>query len=93
MGLDFDGMLADLEAAPDGSVVLLHGCAHNPTGVDPTQEQWVKIVDLLQKKKHLVGGWAGSSASRRRAPLLFSACAVPMPGMWPAIDSSSLCVT
>lgn len=53
VGLDFDGMLADLEAAPDGSVVLLHGCAHNPTGVDPTQEQWVKIVDLLQKKKHL----------------------------------------
>ena len=30
-GLDFDGMVADLKAAPEGSVVLLHGCAHNPT--------------------------------------------------------------
>ncbi|EAQ88422.1 aspartate aminotransferase, cytoplasmic [Chaetomium globosum CBS 148.51] len=37
-GLDFDGMKATLEQAPDGSIVLLHACAHNPTGVDPTPE-------------------------------------------------------
>ena len=36
-GLDIDGMLADLEAATSGSCVLLHTCAHNPTGVDPTE--------------------------------------------------------
>jgi aspartate/tyrosine/aromatic aminotransferase len=34
------GMLADLEAADPGTIVLLHSCAHNPTGVDPTPEQW-----------------------------------------------------
>jgi aspartate aminotransferase len=36
-------MLADLAAAPRGSVVLLHGCAHNPTGIDPTAAQWEAI--------------------------------------------------
>ena len=39
-GLDMIGMLEDLEAATPGSCVLLHTCAHNPTGVDPTEEQW-----------------------------------------------------
>ena len=37
LGLDFDGMIDDLKAAPERSVIILHGCAHNPTGVDPTQ--------------------------------------------------------
>jgi aspartate aminotransferase len=53
VGLDFEGMMADLEAAPDGTVVLLHGCAHNPTGVDPTREQWAAIADLCARKRHL----------------------------------------
>jgi hypothetical protein len=35
-GLDIEGMLADLDTAQPGSAVLLHVCAHNPTGVDPT---------------------------------------------------------
>ena len=39
-GLDLAGMLQDLRAAPLGSIVLLHACAHNPTGVDPSLEQW-----------------------------------------------------
>lgn len=39
-GLDINGMLADLDAATPGSCVLLHTCAHNPTGVDPTEAQW-----------------------------------------------------
>jgi aspartate aminotransferase len=43
IGLDFDGMVADIKAMPKGSIILLHACAHNPTGVDPTEEQWVKI--------------------------------------------------
>jgi len=37
-GLDFNGMVADIEKAPEGSVVMLHVCSHNPTGVDPSQE-------------------------------------------------------
>ncbi|XP_062101263.1 aspartate aminotransferase P2, mitochondrial [Humulus lupulus] len=50
VGLDFEGMIADIEEAPEGSFVLLHGCAHNPTGIDPTPEQWEKIADVIQKK-------------------------------------------
>lgn len=47
-GLDIDGMLADLATATEGDAVLLHGCCHNPTGVDPTIAQWGKIVGVLQ---------------------------------------------
>ncbi|KAF5312604.1 hypothetical protein D9619_003212 [Psilocybe cf. subviscida] len=51
VGLDFEGLKADLKAAPEGSVVLLHACAHNPTGIDPTQEQWAAISDICNEKK------------------------------------------
>ncbi|XP_050430636.1 aspartate aminotransferase, mitochondrial [Adelges cooleyi] len=50
-GLDFSGMIDDLSSAPTGSVILLHACAHNPTGVDPKPEQWKELSDLLKKKK------------------------------------------
>lgn len=53
IGLDFAGMKADLEAAPEGSIVVLHGCAHNPTGIDPTKEQWQEISDLCKQKNHI----------------------------------------
>ena len=49
-GLDEAGLLEDLRAMPEGSIVLLHGCAHNPTGVDPTHEQWVTIADVCQER-------------------------------------------
>eukprot|EP00300_Choanocystis_sp_HF-7_P037252 c5329_g1_i2.p1 GENE.c5329_g1_i2~~c5329_g1_i2.p1 ORF type:complete len:412 (+),score=99.62 c5329_g1_i2:1-1236(+) len=49
-GLNLDGMLEDLSAAEPGSVVLLHACAHNPTGVDPTAEQWQQILELIRAK-------------------------------------------
>lgn len=39
-GFDFEGMCEDLKQAPAGSHILLHTCAHNPTGADPTMEQW-----------------------------------------------------
>jgi len=48
--LDFQGLCADLEGAKAGDVVLLHMCAHNPTGVDPTQSQWEGICDIVQRK-------------------------------------------
>ncbi|KAH8556948.1 aspartate aminotransferase [Umbelopsis sp. PMI_123] len=51
-GLNLEGMLAALEDAPEESIVLLHACAHNPTGVDPTIEQWKRIADVVQKKRH-----------------------------------------
>ena len=51
--LDLAGMLADLRAVPEGSVILLHAVAHNPTGVDPTHEQWERIADVMAKNKLL----------------------------------------
>lgn len=51
-GLDFDGFKETLSSAPEGSVFVLHACAHNPTGVDPTQEQWVEIASIMKEKKH-----------------------------------------
>ncbi|XP_004291203.1 PREDICTED: aspartate aminotransferase, cytoplasmic [Fragaria vesca subsp. vesca] len=49
-GLNFQGLLEDLGAAPAGAVVLLHACAHNPTGVDPTLEQWEQIRQLMRSR-------------------------------------------
>jgi len=47
------GMLEDLRNAPSGSIVLLHACAHNPTGVDPTKDQWKQILNVMQQKGHM----------------------------------------
>ena len=52
IGLDFEGMVADLKSAPEESLILLHACAHNPTGIDPTEEQWKQISDVVKAKKH-----------------------------------------
>ncbi|KAL5558814.1 hypothetical protein UlMin_035025 [Ulmus minor] len=49
-GLDFQGLLEDLGSAPSGAIVLLHACAHNPTGVDPTLDQWEQIRQLIRSK-------------------------------------------
>jgi len=40
-----------LGKSQEGTIVLLHACAHNPTGVDPTFEDWKKIADVMQKNK------------------------------------------
>ncbi|KAI9358901.1 pyridoxal phosphate-dependent transferase [Zopfochytrium polystomum] len=52
-GLDFEGLKEDLAKIPNESIVLLHACAHNPTGVDPTVAQWKEIGELIKSKKHL----------------------------------------
>ncbi|MEW5303600.1 MAG: hypothetical protein WDW38_009009 [Sanguina aurantia] len=52
-GLDFEGMITDLQAAADGAIVVLHVCAHNPSGVDPSQEQWRQILAVVLAKKLL----------------------------------------
>jgi aspartate aminotransferase len=49
-GLNFEGMISALEGAPEKSIIVLHACAHNPTGVDPTQDQWKKIAAVMRKK-------------------------------------------
>lgn len=54
-GLNFDGMLTALEnEAEENDVVILHACAHNPTGIDPTQDQWKKIAEVVGRKKLFV---------------------------------------
>jgi aspartate aminotransferase len=50
-GLAFDGMMATLKAAKPGEVVLLHAVAHNPTGVDPSEDQWKQIVEVCKTNK------------------------------------------
>lgn len=52
--LAFNAMLHDLRKAPDRSIILLHACAHNPSGCDPTIDQWKQIVSLISEKEHVV---------------------------------------
>jgi aspartate/tyrosine/aromatic aminotransferase len=49
-GLDFEGLIHAMEEAPANSIFLLHACAHNPTGVDPTPEQWEQISEVMARK-------------------------------------------
>ncbi|MFT4226112.1 aromatic amino acid transaminase [Micropruina sp.] len=48
-GVDFEGMLADLAAAPAGTIVVLHACCHNPTGYDLTEQQWGSVIETVTK--------------------------------------------
>ncbi|MFT3968984.1 MAG: amino acid aminotransferase [Micropruina sp.] len=48
-GVDFDGMLADLAAAPAGTIVVLHACCHNPTGYDLTEQQWGSVIETVTR--------------------------------------------
>lgn len=45
--LDFEGLLRDFNECPPGSVVLLHMIAHNPSGIDPSPEQWNQILEVV----------------------------------------------
>jgi aromatic-amino-acid transaminase len=50
-GIDFDGMLTALAAAPAGTIVLLHACCHNPTGYDITPAQWDQVIAAVKASK------------------------------------------
>ncbi|MEZ7827735.1 MAG: amino acid aminotransferase [Brachymonas denitrificans] len=50
LGVNVDGMLASLNAAEAGTIVVLHACCHNPTGYDITPEQWDKVVEVVKAK-------------------------------------------
>ena len=52
-GLRFDAMKATLRTLPRQSVVLLHACCHNPTGVDLTRAQWAELIPLLRERELL----------------------------------------
>lgn len=49
-GLDFPAMKACLSNANPGSIILLHACAHNPTGVDLNLDQWAELADVFEAR-------------------------------------------
>ena len=51
--INFEGMVDCLEKVKKGDVVLLHGCCHNPTGADLTNEQWDKVLELAQQREFI----------------------------------------
>ncbi|WP_341903275.1 amino acid aminotransferase [Polaromonas sp. YR568] len=50
-GINFDGMLAALNAAAKGTIVVLHACCHNPTGYDITPAQWDQVIATIKSKE------------------------------------------
>ena len=52
--MDFKGLTDDVKNAEDGSLFVLHACAHNPTGCDPTTAQWDELSRLITEKQHFV---------------------------------------
>ena len=52
-GLDFAGMVGALDRVPPGAIVVLHACCHNPTGVDPSPEQWGRILEVVRSRGHV----------------------------------------
>jgi len=84
-GLDFEGFKQDVSNAADGSFFLLHACAHNPTGVDPTQEQWKELGTIFKNKGHIAlfdsayqGFASGCPESDAFALRLFAESGVPV---------------
>ena len=52
--IDITGMLEDISRAEKGSIFMLHACAHNPTGCDPSHEQWKEISQVMKEMDHVV---------------------------------------
>jgi len=51
--IDFDAVISDLQNAKSGDVLLVHGCCHNPTGIDPDKSQWIQLANLCADKNIL----------------------------------------
>jgi aspartate aminotransferase, mitochondrial len=68
--LDFAGLREDISHAPPGSIILLHACAHNPTGCDPTPAQWQEMAQIMADRQHIAffdsayQGFASGDAER-----------------------------
>lgn len=54
MRLNLPSIIETLEKSPEGSLVILQACAHNPSGVDPKPEQWREIFDAVERKRHTI---------------------------------------
>jgi aromatic-amino-acid transaminase len=83
-GLNFEGMLGALNKLPAGAIAVLHSCCHNPTGVDLTQEQWKKVLEVVQSRGIVpfldlaYQGFAEGTAADAFAPRLFAAAMQPV---------------
>jgi len=83
-GLDFNGMLRSLEALPAQSVVVLHACCHNPTGVDFSAAQWQAVLAVVQKRNLIpfldfaYQGFAEGVLEDSQAVRLFAAAMSPV---------------
>ncbi len=51
--VDVDGLIEDISAAPAHSIILMHPCAHNPTGYDIEDRDWDRVLDTLADKEHI----------------------------------------
>ncbi|MFC3607460.1 amino acid aminotransferase [Stutzerimonas tarimensis] len=52
-GIDRSGMLEDLRNLPPRSIIILHACCHNPTGVDLNADDWQQIIEVLKEREHV----------------------------------------
>jgi aromatic-amino-acid transaminase len=83
-GLKFEAMLAALQAMPAGSIVVLHSCCHNPTGVDLEQAQWRQVLAAVQARGLVpfldlaYQGFADGIDADAYAPRLFAAAMSPI---------------
>jgi len=83
-GLKFEAMLKALETLPAGTIVVLHSCCHNPTGVDLSQAQWQKILDVVQARGLVpfldlaYQGFSDGIDADAYAPRLFAAAMSPI---------------
>ncbi|HSD44165.1 MAG TPA: amino acid aminotransferase [Burkholderiales bacterium] len=50
-GLDFGGMTGALEKLTRGTIVVLHACCHNPTGVDLTRDEWTRVLEIVKSRE------------------------------------------
>jgi aspartate aminotransferase len=72
------GMLEDIYKAPSGSIILLHACAHNPTGCDPTIAEWKQIISIVSEKEHVAffdsayQGFASGNAEQDAQPFRYA---------------------
>jgi aromatic-amino-acid transaminase len=83
-GLKFEAMLATLQTLPAGAVVVLHSCCHNPTGVDLSQDQWQKVLTVVQARALVpfldlaYQGFADGIDADAYAPRLFAQAMSPI---------------
>lgn len=73
--LNIDGFVKAIQSAPKGSIFLLHACAHNPTGLDPTSLEWTQILQAIAENSHLplfdsaYQGFASGNLDKDAAPI------------------------